>query len=512
MFSGNQITSYINVGIIAFFVLVVAVEMLFGLKRGWKRQLLHFGFTALAFVCSFFVTNWLVSSIDFNEETVSTLLSKLESFGVVFEDEIKSALLSVDPELYEVVIALPVSTLVAPLLFVVLFFAANIILKLLALIAKTFVPKARTRSQRLIGMAVGFIEGAVAAALVLLPISAYSTMLDGAVYAIDSADSEISAEVHTVYDEYLSPISKNPILKVSSLLGGDLIVDSLATVEIEGDKINMRDEIIYAAKIIASSDRLTEISWDKLSDGDKSAITSLVESISASKFFAHTFSGGFKTLAHFSEKNNSAIIVDESDGELTAKLFKDSIKVLGETDTDTIKTDLQTIKEMLFILSDGNVIKAFNNFRDHENGVEFMIDVFNADHGDGTILTSLISTLRKNERTEPLVKTLATLSLSVIGGNIGIGEEAEELYNGVVSELDGINSIDPEGYSTDDEYRSAVSDTIAEALKNNGITVEGDILSDLTTHAIDLRGEDGNIDESDIQDVFVKYFESYKNN
>ena len=508
MFSGNQITTYVNIGIIAFYFLVIIVEMLFGLKRGWKRQLLHIACSFGALATAFFITEWAITSVKFDEQTVSDLILKLQGYGVPIDEGVESVLTSIDPELYQVVITLPLSTVLAPLIFTLLFFAANLVFKLIGLIVKIFIPKANGKAARFTGMAIGFVEGAIVAALVLLPVAAYSSMLDESVEAIDSTGSSVSEGVHSVYDEYLSPIGKNPVLGITELVGGGLMIDEFATVDFFGDEVNMRDEIVGAVKIAAGSEVFSTVNWEKLSASDKEHITSLVDSISKSEFFTHAFSGAFKTAAHFSEENDSALVADEADGDLVVELFKDTIGVLGSSTKDTVGEDLGTIKEMFFILSDGDVVSAFNGNVD----TEIMIDVFNTKYGDETVLTALISTLRKNERTSPLIRTLSKLSLSVIGEDMGLGEDAEALYENVVTGLDEINAINPDDYATEDEYSAEVNKVISSTLEENGITLEPEILDDLTEHAMELQAKDGHVNEADIQDILVKYFDSYANN
>lgn len=510
MFSGNQISTYINIGIIAFFALAILIESLFGLKRGWKRQLLHTCFSLVGLTCAFFITKY-ITSVKIDEQTVSDAIATLEGYGLAFNEDIRSLLLAVDPELYEVVISLPLSTVIAPLLFTLTYTVINLVLKLISLIVKIFVPKARSKAQRLIGLGIGFAEGALISSLLLLPIAATTSLLDETVAATDSSESPVAESVHAVYDEYISPISKNPILGITEFLGGEFIMNRLATVEIEGEKMNMRDEVVGAVKIVIGSEIITELDWDALTSSDKENLTSYVNSVSSSAFLTHTFSGAFKTFANYAEEQGNILILDDSDGELLHAIFKDSVAILGTSTRDTVGSDLKIIKEMFFILSDGRVIKAFDNFKDSTDGAEKMIDVLNGDYGDGTVLTALISTLRQSERTAPLVKTLSKLSLTVIDGKMDVGENADVLYDSVISGLDEINSINPENY-TDSEYSNAVEEVIGNTLEQNGITVDGEILKDITEYAVELRAEDGNINEEDIQDVFVKYFESYKNN
>ena len=79
MFSGSDIATYINIGILVYFIIAAGTELLFGLKRGWKRQLVHIGFTIVAILGAFLITELVISGITMDDENRRT-------YGVNFEE------------------------------------------------------------------------------------------------------------------------------------------------------------------------------------------------------------------------------------------------------------------------------------------------------------------------------------------------------------------------------------------------------------------------------------------
>ncbi len=517
MFSGNPIAGYICIGIICYFLLGSLAEMLFGRKRGWIRQLAHLGFSIIAIIGAFFLTEAAINSIgkEFDENTMADLLAALEGYGLVLVEDAKNAITSIDPELATLILTLPMATIVAPLLFSTLFVVLNFVLKLIALIVNHFIPKAKSGASKLIGMAIGLAEGILVTSLVLLPVAAYTDLTSGVVAAADSAESadeasvSISTEIHSFIDEYLDPISSTPVLAVTKFLGGDAMTRAFATVELDGREIDMRDEIFGGVSIITSSQGFAQINWERLDEKDKEALTTLVDSISESEFFSEIFAGIFKTIHNLSEKDGAPIIADSEDGELVVALFEDILYILGKSTPDTVGEDLSTFKDLLFILSDGDVIAAFNG----DVSAEIMIDVLNTSYDEEhTIVTKLISTIRKNERTKPLIATLTKLSITVMADDMGLGEDADRLYDSVTSGLSDINNIDPDSYSSDEEYTSAVSDSIRTTLEENGITLEQELIDDLAVFAADKHKTDGELSEDDIHDLLLEYYSIYAQN
>ena len=512
MFSGNIIATVINIGIIVYFLLAAVIEMLVGRKRGWKRQLVHIGFTALGLILSYFITEIVIGAFTFEDGTKETLLSIIGD-GSSANDTSYRVIESLDSDLLNIILKLPLATVIAPLLFTLVFIVLNLILKIICFIVNKFVPKSESKAQKLIGMAIGFVEGALVAAFIMLPLTAYTGIIDESVEVLDAADGTLSTDVHEIYDEYISPVSKNPVLAIGRIFGGGAMINGFATVDIGDDEINMRDEVIGMVKIATNLETITEINWEKLNANDKKAVGDFIDSVSNSKFYTKSFAGLFRTLASVSSEENGGTSSDGSSSDLVGALFGDFLNVLGSSTEHTVKEDLTTFKKVFFILSDGDIFLTYNATVEDKLSEDHMIDAFNSSHsGEITVLEALVDTLRENKRTAALVETITELALTVIMESIGLDEDSAILYDNVIDGLEDINTIDRADYATEDAYKDAVTEEISSTLKENDITIDDAILEDLSEHAIELRDENGTLSEEDLQDVLMKYFESYESN
>ena len=513
MFSGNEIVGYVGLGILGYFLLGALFEMLFGLKRGWRRQVVHIIFSAVAIVGAFLLTKMAQSSAlsSFEESTVGELVSTIEGYGVTIEDEVREIVLAFDPKLLSLVFALPMATIISPLLFTLFFIAINLILKLICFIVNRFIGRARGKLDRLIGMLVGLLEGAVVAALVLLPAAAYSDLAIGVGEAITSeaisSNENIStSELDAVLDEYIEPIAANPALSFTKLLGGDAIIKSFAQFELGGSTVDMREQLYGAAKIAAHSEAFGAINWEHLSEEDKASVDELVNAIVGSEYYSELFVGIFKTAANLSAESGDPVISNTASGELVAELFSDVSSILGTSTADTVREDLNTIKELFFVLSDTDVIKAFNG------GVstEIMIGVLNTKYDDEhTVLEKTISVIRSTERTKPIIVTLTKLSISIMAESMGMGDGIDDLYENVTDGISKINSIDRNAYSSQNEYVDAISDKLDEALQENGIIIEDKYVDEMAKFAADKLEGGADLTEDDIHDILFEYFAIY---
>ena len=508
MFTANTPSSYVALGILGFFLISILSEMLAGYKRGVGRQLVHVAFTAVAFVVSFFLTQYLLTQIHsvFESYTIEELTQSLAGGPI---DEDASAVLKMIDEsagnLPELILTLPAATLIAPIAFTVFFYAVNLLLKIICFIATRFVKKGETAAPKLLGMLTGAAEGLLVAALVLVPVVAVSDILDSSYAELEESAAELPAEVDRLYTDYVKPVGEHPLLAITRAVGGDAIINGFARIDIGSGEIDMREEIRSAVHIIGGASGLTEVDWSKLEANDKELISSMIDGISSSEYFSELFVCLFGLFADAYEKDGSNALVADGSGDLLSSLLNDVVVILGNTTKETLSEDLNTFKDMFFTLSDGDVLAAFDEGLDRDG----MLAVLNGEDENGkTVISKLLDTLRANERTAPLVTTLTKLSVSIMAEQMGLGEEAEAIYEGVKEGLGGIADIDRESYSTEEEYKSAVKDSLSDTLRSNGITLDDEVVGEMADYAAENYGELETLSEQDINDILLKYYEA----
>ena len=507
MFTAGTTASYIALGVAGFFAVSVLSELLAGLKRGAVRQIAHIGFTAIAFIASFFVTQHLLLEMHvmFENYTIEEMLVSMtggpldENTGAVI-DAIEGT-----GNLPELLLTLPAATLLAPIVFVVLFYAINLILKILCFIITRFIKKGEGAGSRLFGLVIGAAEGLLVATLVCVPVVAIADVCDGVYAELDESAAELPREVDTVYADYIKPLGEHPFLSLTRMAGGDAMIDSFAKVDLGFGELDMREELYSAVHIFSGIAGLGEADFSKLEGNEKELISAMIDGIAESEYFSEIFVGVFGFFGDMYEEEGNNALVGEDSGDLLAALLDDVIVILGSTTKDTLGEDLNTFKDMFFILSDGDVLVAF----DEGLSEEAMLAVLNTKDENGkTVISKLIDTLQANERTAAIVTTITKLSISIMAEQMGIDENVEAIYEGVKDGLGDIADIDRESYSTEEEYKAAVKDSISSTLTTNGITLEDDVVEEMADYAADNYGELEELSEEEINDILLQYYEA----
>ena len=509
MFSAGTVASYIALGVAGFFLLSVLSELLAGLKRGVRRQIAHIIFTAIAFTLSFFVTEYLVTEIHTAFESY-TLGEMLSTAGVAIDSETEAIIGTLDNNsgsLPELILTPPFATVIAPILFTVFFYIINLVLKIVCFIVTRFIKKPESASARVSGLILGAVEGLLVATLVCVPVVALADLTAGA-YEEIADGGELNEEFDELYTDYIAPLKDHPCLALTKVLGGEAIIKSFATVDVGYGDIDMRDEVYSAARIFSDIASLAETDWSKLNEQDKETLTALIGDITSSEFFSEAFVGFFGILGDMFSEDGSNPLVQEGDSDLLAAILNDIIAILGTTSKDTIADDLNTFKNMFFILSDGDVLIAFNEGMDSDN----MLSILNSQDAEGdTVVSKLIDTLQANKRTAPLVTTITKLSVTIMAEQMGMGEDAEQIYESVTDGLKDIADIDRDSYASEQEYKAAVKESINDTLLDAGIELDDKVVGDMADYAADNYGELEQLTEEEINDILLQYYNSIMN-
>jgi hypothetical protein len=79
---------------------------------------------------------------------------------------------------------------------------------------------------RLLAILLGAAEGVIIAAMILLPVTSAVDLIDDSVTALCEGGER--PELQEAYDEYISPVSKNPVFSIIKFAGGDLLLDKMS--------------------------------------------------------------------------------------------------------------------------------------------------------------------------------------------------------------------------------------------------------------------------------------------
>lgn len=503
MFTAKTEAAYICIGITAIFILAVLGEFLAGFRRGVGKQLFHLVLSAVALFVSFAITERLVTELHtlFSNYTIEDMVGYVESLiNTPIRADIREALVGIDTHLAELILTLPMATLVAPVLFTVLYAIINLVVKIVYWTLGRLVPRGRNIASRGLGMIVGAVEGAVISALLLLPFMAFGQVMDGAAERI-VAEGNNHSQIVEIRDEYIGPLNETPIFKLTGALGGDAMLDSFAKVDMGEGEVDLREEIYAAVDIVDAILEFGEADFSSLTDAQKAAITRMVDCIGDSELWSEIFAELLVSISGTSEG------APAEDGELMAVIVDDMMYIFSTSTGDNVGGDLNTFKELFFILSDEGVLTAFNG-----GELEALLDILaSKDDEDQTVISRIMDTLSKNERTARVADSLMRLSVSIMADSLGLGEDAEQLYEDVKTGINKITDISYAECESDEEYEEMIAESLTETLAEQGITLSDKAISDMASHAADIckNNDFSELTDAQINDIILRYYESY---
>ena len=500
-------------------VVVFAGFILWGAFQGFRRsifrQVIHLAVTVAIAVVAFLSTSSACEGIleGFREMSMAEFVAMLEvelaAEGVALPAEVLSILPAFDMEVVGYAISLVFNTLAAPFVFAILFGIIGVVGKVVTSILCFFVPKGQTLTFKLLGVLGGIVEGAVIAGVVLLPFIGIVNIAGDTVDVVRENDPE--NEIVEFYDEIVAPLEEHAIFKTVGGFGGYDMLDKLAIVEIDGNNVDLRDELVLVAKVGMGVSEVTKLDIKELSPEEKALISYVVGSVDDSEILKKISCGALNGLSNAISAGALDLGLDEG----TSTLLNEVVGVLGKdkTNPDTLGENLETLTNVFFILAENG---AFNREEGEELDIVSVLTV--ADENGETVLTKVINELDKNDNTRYLIPTLSKYAISTM-----IPEGSEEVYDEVKTTFSEIVKIETEG-KTDEEIKDEVSVQVENVLDSFDITVgeEGSAVTEETVEEIknaiveELKKEDsvlnnipvdenGQISDADLLNLLLQY-------
>ena len=503
-FSAQNTSAVVGLVLIIF----VAVCTLGGIGAGWRRglfrQILHTVSVAVSFVASFMLTRTATLQIgpEFSKTSPEEMASALLANGII-DEPTANILSNVDSAAVEAVITLLFSTLFASVIFVVCYLAVSIFVKLIYFIISRFIPKHKKLSTRIPSVLLAVCESFIAASLILTPFVAVVDICDGFTTAL-TEEGEGDSELCAFLESEINIHKSSPVIMGAKLVGADDIATAFATVTDGESAHDMREELYTGITIYANITELEGINWQELNAGTKASINHLISSLTDSEFYATITASLLHTVAASIEDGYIAIEAEEP----FADFFAEVVGVFTGCTKDTVKNDVNTFKDVYFVLSDRGVLVAMSDSTDS------LTDALVATNSKGeTVINEVIGILKAGgERTKPIITTLTKLSVAVIADNLGLDENTAELYDNVKDSLNTLLSEMPDKESFDDpaEYKEEVSDQISKALADNGIELEENITDGIADYYINSGlDEYENLGDDEINDIILSYYDAY---
>lgn len=493
-----------------------------GMRRGFHRQKFHLAVTMVVALLSFGLIYVLCGNIInlFSHITAVQVIGiaemALASFGAEVPREILEILKNVDMSVIGYLVAFIVNAVAAPILFALVFIVLGILGKAVASLIGLFIPRGKKYISEVFGGLLGAVEGAIIVFALVLPIVGIFNISDSVVDVAreniaDSEDApyvEVIAEAIDAYDEFVAPFANSSVVETGGSLGGDYLLDKLATVQVNGKATDLRDEIPSILNFAFSVQKISSINFaDGISSGEKVAILDAIDHLDDSLIISNVSYEAIKVGA----LSMDLLIPEASEGEFDISMFKDVAVdiIVNKTTPETLDDNIRTLVNTFFILADNGMLE----------GGDFIAVLMSADENGVTVLSKVTAELEKNENTAHIVPTLAQLVVDSM-----MAEESKEIYEDVKESISEIVKIETEGKTTE-EVEEEVKDTVVDMLESFDIVI-GEEESNVTEEQIDvvvefiteelMNGnlkvpvdENGNISDQDLLDLLLKYADKF---
>jgi len=497
----SDILNYAVYGIVAFFVLGGFV---LGFWRGLNKQTIKFVAAIAGFSISFIIFTKILPLL--TEATAGKSISEfLGGFGITLTGMVATIIDTVEADVAACILAIPLSIVVIPLGFTVVFFLVQGILIVPCMFLcgiLGFGSRYNTIVTRILGAAVGVIQGALAVVVVFVPIAGILGSAGEAVRISEEKhpDSANAIAIGSAYHQNLDELEKNIVITTVDKYAG-FIYEGFTNVEIDGENVDIETVVDDCFEIFVLYGDLSGVNYKELSEPHKQTISNMVLIAENDPFMAKIISGAMRSVAANTKNGNLNFGIEQSSQEF----FNALLGVFETSDPTNVKSDLETFKEVYFILSDTGSIVAIST-----QGQSEMFNCFlQKDENGNTVVTRITNTLDANPRFYDVSHSLSTLALDMLLQNSGADAELVETVENVKQGINDVIAIKPEDYETHEEYKAEVSSGIDTTLKDNGIALEEEQLDQVTDYVIENLGGKDEITDLEFAEFMGKYYDIY---
>ena len=504
---GGQGLSLIFTGVFLFLALI---GLLKGFGRGAGRQTVRTVTIVISVIISLTAIGAITRSLNdlCAEKTLDEVVIML---GI--SDSVSESMMDLfscfDAVTAERLIELPLMTVIVPLLFTLIFVLVSAVLLIAhGIVCSIFSLSGKKAGvfSRLVGMTIGAVQGIAVAIIFLVPFMSLVGMASDTNDGIVEHHPENSEELAfcQMYDEYVRDTRESPAFNIAYSFGGDLICDSLATIDIDGENVNLRDTLSLV--LVATDDfiELGEFDWTNPTDEQCDALKNIIDKLSRDTYVASILSGTMRGLA---TSIDSGVIVFELE-EPVLGVMNSLVSIFTTLNEDNFRRDIDTILDVYLLLAKEDVLETLAAHP------EDITAAFIAEDEVGeTVIKRVISKVQSNPHMKPLVTMLTKLSLSVMMNDVGI-ENGDEVYDTIKDGVTEVIAIDRTQYETEDEYVAAVSESLDATLKEHDITLAPEIVNNMAEYLAsqeysNLSSEE--ITDDEVNDVIFSYYEAYLN-
>ncbi len=511
----SSIGGWISLGLIAFALLTILVSMFYGLKRGFGKTVIRIVTIAAAAGIAYFVAMGITDFIDSQvagktlEELITTYYADYET---AVQPEIREIIASFDIETAQLIVDVVIAIVTAPVVFIAAFYAIKAVLFVVYWLLGAIVAGGRHKGlfSRLLGAALGVVQGALVAVVVLLPVCGFLTLAGEAREELTSREDLSPETVEAVdgfYTAYLDDAISSPVVTLIGQYGYDTVFKGLTHATVEGEEYDMREKAVLLAGVAVDVVELKGMDWKAPNPDQQVDIERILHSMAGDEYMAKILAGVLRGSSTALTENIDAFPVEEP----FRSIFAEAFGLFSDSDHTNVEGDLNTMLHVYFIMADHEILVLLS-----EDDTEGLKGKLTATDENGTlIIDSVIDELHKNERTDRLVTILTKLSISIMADQLGLGEDVTVMYENVKGGINDALAIDKENYETDEEYRAALNESVSGTLEENGIVLEDEIVEGISDYIADNYSDLEEITDQEVNDVILSYYSSYveyKNN
>ena len=434
-----------------------------GVTRSRIRMITVIVSAVLAFIATLVVKASLVSG-----SLKSTLYNLADSNGLGSVLDIAA----ISPVLEEIVLKTG-GALLAPLLYFLFFLVFSIVtwvlyfIVTLALIVVIHRKEKTRKSKNVPCLIQGLVQGLVCLAVLLVPISTYSTIAPAVTGVLP--EGELSG-IEEISDQ-INDINKSPAVVVFRVTGGKLVSSVFTdySVNYNGEKVKV--------KLTSEIGAITELAsgvmeLENLEEVDSQAIVSLGESIGDSKIvsvvateFVHSATGAWKNGEEFMGMAKPEV------GDLAGPIFDKLVDALyaGSGATTTFNEDIQTLAKLFAKLIDTDVIASIGG-----ESTELVTAI-----SQKNVVTDIAAILEENPRLRILIPEITMLSVRVLAQIVGIPENDEAVYTAMLTNIAAKLNELRDGSLSQAEQVIVMEDVLKTEFKKAGVEIEPEYIGDV---------------------------------
>ena len=338
-------------GMWAIVALLTVVGVFKGWRRGLFRQLIRSATILISFYISLSVTKTVYGYVTtwVTDKGAEGIISTLEGYGIALGD-FSDILVKLGADSVNHVLAIPMSLVILPIVFVLAFILLKAVLRIAHFIICSIFGFAKWRNNfltRLLGMGLGAVTGFMVAVICLSPLVGLTTTLTDAVAKYEaSSPSEKNEDVEKIYNEYIKPLTNNTCATTLAPLGASSIYEQITTLDVNGKTYNMPQEITDpTVRLVGVLSTFGDFDFANMTDESKSALNSLIDILHESPYMATLFADVLDVVAR------------EFDGQVgdgenpLADSVGQILSIFIDIEPDDVAPTLEIVRDALFLTS-----------------------------------------------------------------------------------------------------------------------------------------------------------------